>query len=111
MKQINKGEGGFTLSELLVVIAIMAVLVGVAVGSYTGLIGSGKSEAKTYELEAVQVAMDSYMSITASATITARSTAAVVTSSDAIADYMRRLPTTYMYTWTSSGSVAQHGEG
>jgi len=109
IKEVKCGEKGFTLSELLVVIAIMAVLVGVAVGSYRGLIGSGKTESAKYELEAVQTAVDAYMSITASATVTARSTAAVVTGSDSIADYMRRLPTTYQYTWTASGSVTQHG--
>ncbi len=108
MKQIHKKQGGFTLSELLVVIAIMAILVGVAVGSYTGLIGSGTSESKTYEYEAVQTAMDSYMSVTASATVTARASAATVTDADAIGDYMRRLPTKYTYTWTSAGIVTQN---
>ncbi len=108
MKRIYNEQGGFTLSELLVVIAIMAILVGVAVGSYTGLISSGTSESKSYEYEAVQTAMDAYMSVSASATVTARASAAVVTSSDDIADYMRRLPTNYTYTWTSEGVVTQN---
>jgi|GEM_PF-651891 prepilin-type N-terminal cleavage/methylation domain-containing protein len=112
MTDSHRNEKGFTLGELLVVIAIMTILVGVAVGSFTGLIGSGKSEAAIYEKEAVQTAIDSYMGVSASATVTARSDAAVITSSDSDAPfvtYLRRLPTTYQYTWTASGSVTQNG--
>ncbi|MCP4611431.1 MAG: type II secretion system protein, partial [Planctomycetes bacterium] len=108
MTDISRNEKGFTLGELLVVIAIMTILVGVAVGSFTGLIGSGKSEAAKYEMEAVQTAIDSHMSVSASATITARNDAAVITSSDSdtpFVTYLRRLPTTYQYTWTETGSV------
>ncbi|MBT4510909.1 MAG: type II secretion system protein [Chloroflexi bacterium] len=108
MTTIHKEEKGFTLGELLVVIAIMTILVGVAVGSFTGLIGSGSNEAKVYEKEAVQTAIDAYMGANASGTVTARASAAVVTSSDFFATYMRRLPTNYTYTWLDSGSVTQH---
>ncbi|MDY6911791.1 MAG: type II secretion system protein [Chloroflexota bacterium] len=107
MKKPNRKQKGFTLAELLVVIAIMAVLIGVAVGSFTGLIGSGETEAKNYETEAVQTAIDAYMAVNTSTSITARTTAAKVTTSDAFSTYMRRLPTTYCYTWTASGVVTQ----
>ena len=98
----------FTLTELLVVIAIMTILVGVAVGSFTGLIGSGSDEAKVYEAEAVQVAIEAYMGVNAVGTVADRAVPAEVTSSDFFATYMRRLPTKYTYTWTASGSVTQH---
>ncbi len=108
MKKIHREEKGFTLGELLVVIAIMTILVGVAVGSFTGLIGSGSDEAKVYEKEAVQVAIEAYMGVNAAGTVAARVTPAEVTSSDFFATYMRRLPTQYTYTWLASGSVTQH---
>ncbi len=108
MQKKHRREQGFTMSELLVVIAIMAILVGVAVGSYTGLIGSGKSESKTYEYEAVQTAIDAYLSVSGTSVMSARTSAATVTSSDSFSSYMRRLPTTYTYTWTASGTVTQH---
>jgi prepilin-type N-terminal cleavage/methylation domain-containing protein len=112
MIAINRNQKGFTLGELLVVIAIMTILVGVAVGSFTGLIASGKSEAASFEKMAVQTAVDAHMGVSASATVTARSTAAVIASSDSDApftNYLRRLPTTYEYTWLASGSVTQYG--
>ncbi|MCP4595011.1 LamG-like jellyroll fold domain-containing protein [Neptuniibacter sp.] len=112
IKTTHRYEEGFTLGELLVVIAIMSILAGVAVGSFTGLIGSGKSEAANFEKMAVQTAIDAHMGVSASATMTARSSAAVITSSDSDAPftrYLRRLPTTYEYVWLASGSVTQYG--
>ncbi|MDY6911648.1 MAG: LamG-like jellyroll fold domain-containing protein [Chloroflexota bacterium] len=103
-------DKGFTLAELLVVIAIMAVLIGVAVGAFTGLIGSGESESAKYEKEAVQTAVESYMSVNATGTITARTTAAAITETDADAPFktfLRRLPTEYTYSWTDKGIVSQ----
>ncbi len=101
---------GFTLSELLVVIAIMAILVGVAVGSFTGLMDSGKSESVKYELEAVTMAVESYMAVNVSGTITARDNGAVIAAGDSDAPfetYIRKLPTEYRYVWDSSGSVSR----
>ncbi|MFC2027083.1 LamG-like jellyroll fold domain-containing protein [Chloroflexota bacterium] len=105
-------EEGFTLGELLVVIAIMTILVSVSVGAFAGLIGSGRAEAAQFEKMAVQTAIDSYMGITASSTISARLSAAVIASSDSDAPfntYLRRLPTKYEYTWIDTGSVTQYG--
>jgi len=112
MKTTRTKEKGFTLGELLVVIAIMTILVSVSVGAFTGLIGSGRAEAAQFEKMAVQTAIDSHMGVTASSTISARLDAAVITSSDSDAPfttYLRRLPTTYEYTWLDSGSVTQYG--
>ncbi len=107
-------ERGFTLSELLVVIAIMAILIGVAVGSFTGLMGSGKEESAKYELECVSMAVESYMSVNASGTITARDSGAVIADGDSDAPfeiYIRNLPTKYLYIWDSSGSLSQIAGG
>lgn len=121
MKQmIHRGEKGFTMAELLVVIAIMAILVGVAVGSFTGLISSGEGQSSTYEKEAVQTAVDAWISTHTSETLEARLSPAVIsaspTSDAPFITMIRRLPTTYMYTWTASGTgtaaeVTQHGKG
>ncbi|MDY6911647.1 MAG: type II secretion system protein, partial [Chloroflexota bacterium] len=103
-------EKGFTLAELLVVIAIMAVLIGVAVGSFVGLIGSGKTEAAEYEWDTVQTAVEAYMAMNITDTIIARTTAAVIASSDTDAPfktYLRRLPTEYKYSWTDKGVTTQ----
>ncbi len=111
--ETNQGnQKGFTLGELLVVIAIMTILVAVAVGAFTGLIGSGKSESAKFEKESVQSAVESYLAVSGTTAVTARSGAAVITSSDSDApfsSYLRRLPTNYQYTWTATGSVTQYG--
>ncbi|WP_297308671.1 LamG-like jellyroll fold domain-containing protein, partial [Neptuniibacter sp.] len=112
MKIGNPNEKGFTLGELLVVIAIMTILVAVAVGAFTGLIGSGKSESAKFEKEAVQSAVETYLAVSGTTVVTARSGAAVITSNDGDAPfstYLRRLPTSYQYTWTATGSVTQFG--
>lgn len=118
MRKFHQPGKGFTMAELLVVIAIMAILVGVAVGSFTGLIGSGESTSGDYEKEAVQTAVDAYMSVEGASTLSGshtRTTPDVIEKGDQSGDapfvrYMRRLPTDYTYTWNSSGSVTQHGK-
>ena len=111
MKRSHRNrEEGFTLIELLVVIAIMAVLIGVAVSSFTGLIGSGTTESKDFEANAVQTAIDAHMAVQGETTITARTTAAVIASGDADAPfttYLRSLPTKYKYVWTTAGAITQ----
>jgi len=110
MDKLRKQEKGFTLVELLVVIAIMAVLIGVAVTSFTGLIGSGSDESDEFELNTVQTSVDAYMAVQKVTTITARVSAAVITSSDTDAPfktYLRSLPTKNTYTWTTAGLVTQ----
>ena len=103
MKKGSRKEKGFTLVELLVVIAIMATLIGVAVGSFTGLIGTGQNESKNTEKVAVQTAVDTYISVSPTHTLAARTVAAVIDTGDTDAPfkiYLRSLPTKYSYTWT-----------
>lgn len=110
MNRRIQNQRGFTLGELLVVIAIMTILVAVAVGSFTGLIGSGSDVSKQYEKEAVDVAIEAYMNTSLSTTIPERTTAAVITSGDSDAPFttfLRRTPTQYTYSWTTTGSVSQ----
>ena len=103
----QRKEEGFTLGELLVVIAIMTILVAVAVGSFTGLIGSGTNESKVYEYEAVQTAVEAYLAVSGTSSLTAQAVGAAVDSSDVFSQYMRRLPTKYTYTWDANGVVTQ----
>ncbi|MFC2027091.1 type II secretion system protein [Chloroflexota bacterium] len=106
----HKKEEGFTLGELLVVIAIMTILVAVAVGSFTGLIGTGADESKKYEREAVQTAIEAYIAVNVtngSGTLAASTGFEQVTTSIVFSEYMRRLPTKYTYQWYTSGSVVQ----
>lgn len=110
MRKDFRDQKGFTLVELLVVVAIMSVLIGVAVASFTGVIGTGDTESDEFELNAVQTAVDAYMAVQKTTTITARTTAAVIASADADAPfktYLRQLPTKNQYTWTAAGIVTQ----
>ena len=107
----NQYERGFTLGELLIVIAIMTVLIAISVGYFTGLIGTGEGVSKDYEKDAVTVAIEAYMDINTLSTITERTTADVIIKGDSDAPfttYLRRLPTEYQYTWTTTGSVSQY---
>jgi prepilin-type N-terminal cleavage/methylation domain-containing protein len=108
LKNLIKEEGGFTLVELLVTIAILAVLFGVVTLTLSGVGSDAEDTVKVAECGVVQSAADIYLAEDTTHTITARTTAAVITDSDTDAEfngYLRDLPTSYTYTWTSDGDV------
>ncbi len=113
-KKLHRAEGGFTLVELLVTIAILAVLFGVVTLSLTGVGSSAEATVIDAECGVVQSAADIYLAEDTGHTITARDSgsADVIDSGDAdFADeYLRDLPTSYTYSWTTDGDVTCHDQ-
>lgn len=112
LKQFLHGEGGFTLVELLVTIAIMGVLFGIVTLALNGLTTDTTTNTQAAELSVVQSAADIYLAANypGTTTITERTTADYITSSDTDVDfmsYLRSLPTEYCYSWTTAGEVSQ----
>lgn len=109
-KKLVKGEGGFTLIELLVTIAILGVLFGIVTLTLSGIGSNAQTTVCAAELGVVQSAVDIYMANNNLSSITARGTAAEITSSDGDAPfniYLRSMPTEGTYTWTADGTVTQ----
>ncbi|MDP4093439.1 MAG: type II secretion system protein [Bacillota bacterium] len=60
-KRSLRNNKGFSLVELLVVLAIMAILAAVAIGMFTGVIGSSKSKTDTYTAAMIKNAIVTYI--------------------------------------------------
>jgi prepilin-type N-terminal cleavage/methylation domain-containing protein len=61
IKQIRRGEGGFTLVELLVVIAVVGTCAGLIVLSIGNWLGEGEVEIANLELYNIQTAVVTMM--------------------------------------------------
>jgi len=113
LERIHRGEGGFTLVELLVTIAILALLFGIAALGLGGLTVNSTTQLRAAELAVVQSAVDIYMAVSATDTgvpdIPERTGAAKITTGtetdSPFRTYLRHLPTSYLYTWTTDGVV------
>ncbi len=108
--KLFKAEGGFTLVELLVTIAILGVLFGIVTLTLSGVGDDAEATVTIAECGVVQSAADIWLAEDTSNTITARvvGDVAVIASADADAEfkgYLRDLPTSYTYYWTSAGDV------
>jgi prepilin-type N-terminal cleavage/methylation domain-containing protein len=104
-----KSERGFTLIELLVVIAILAVLFGVTALALTNVGSNAKTEVMQAEKDVVQTAIDVYMTVSNSTSITAGGPEEVGPATSGFGAYLRR-SSEYLYTWDSSGEITGQAE-
>lgn len=60
---IKKNDQGFTLVELVVVMAILAVLAGLVVPKFTGILADARAQANEANLQMLQTAVELYNAI------------------------------------------------
>ena len=107
--KLFKAEGGFTLVELLVTIAILGVLFGIVTLTLSGVGSDAAATVCVAELGVVQAAMDIWLAVDATNTITAdpapANTIVGTTNSPAIAftDYLKGT-TEGTYTYNANGA-------
>jgi len=112
-KRLHRGQKGFTLMELLIVVAILGVLAAVVIPRFTGLIGTGESQAAITEREVVQTAMTAAMAANEVSTVEEGAAqqlgptlSASVPASAPIGPYLQT-DTGWTYSWNTSGDVTQ----
>ena len=97
-------ERGFTLIELLVVIAILAVLFGLTALALTNVGSDAKNQAAKAEADMVQTAIDVYMAVNNTDTVTAGTCAQVGPNTSGFGAYLRRTSRFY-FDWEADGDV------
>ncbi len=111
-ERLRRGEEGFTLVELLVVMAILAVLVGIVMANFTGLLSGSQTKAASSEFNIVQTAVDVKMANESLTSITAVTTDTNnMTTFGLYPTYMRSSTTKGTYTMTTAGVVTQASTG
>lgn len=106
-RKLRKGQRGFTLVELLVTIAILGTLFGIVTLALNDISTSSTTALEAAELAQVQSAADIYLADSYPTTVVEQTVAGPATSGATFAGFMRQLPSTYCYTWTTDGSVTQ----
>ena len=111
LKRVHGDSKGFTLIELLIVIAIIGILAAVIIPNFTGLVGTGKTEAAAAELTNVQTAMDTMMARKGLTAVTATEAtddmAKFPKDNPLYPDYMRTQKTKGTYSCSTTGLVTQ----
>jgi len=106
-----KNERGFTLIELLVVIAIMAVLFGLTALALNNVGSNAKQEAAKAEADMVQTAIDVYLAVSGSSSVSASTGPCdkAGPSTSGFGEYLRR-ETRFYIGWNSDGDVLTASE-
>jgi prepilin-type N-terminal cleavage/methylation domain-containing protein len=102
-----KNERGFTLIELLVVIAIIAVLFGIAALALNNVGDNAKRETAKAEADIVQTAIDVYMAVNSTTTVTGSTgNEKAGPNTPGFGEYLRRTSRFYVE-WDGSGNVVE----